>query len=127
MTTLVCLGLGYCARHYVSEFGARFKRIIGTGRDPQRAASLGRQYFASRPVEMLVFDGKSASPALAGAIAGAEALLISAAPEEGRDPVLATLAGPIEAAAGLRSVALLSTLGVYGDSGGAWIDETAPT
>jgi nucleoside-diphosphate-sugar epimerase len=27
----------------------------------------------------------------------------------------------------LQSVVLLSTLGVYGDSGGTWIDETAPT
>ena len=26
MSTLVCIGLGYCARSYVAEFGARFDR-----------------------------------------------------------------------------------------------------
>jgi nucleoside-diphosphate-sugar epimerase len=127
MSTLVCLGLGYCAQHYVGEFGARFARIIGTTRSAERAAALGEARFGSRAVDMLVFDGTSASPALAGAIAAAEALLISAAPAQGRDPVLAVLAEAIAGAARLRSVVLLSTLGVYGDSGGAWIDETAPT
>ena len=40
MATLVCLGLGYCARHYVSEFGKRFDRVVGTARSTQRAAAL---------------------------------------------------------------------------------------
>ena len=31
MAMLVCLGLGYCARHYVSEFGKRFDRVIVHG------------------------------------------------------------------------------------------------
>ena len=47
MPTLLCLGLGYCARYYVAEFGSRFDRIIGTSRTPKPA---GR-------VEMLAFDG----------------------------------------------------------------------
>jgi hypothetical protein len=29
--TLACLGLGYCAQHYVAEFGGAFDRIIGGG------------------------------------------------------------------------------------------------
>ena len=41
MPTLVCLGLGYCARHYVAEFGPRFDRIIGTTRTLERATALG--------------------------------------------------------------------------------------
>jgi nucleoside-diphosphate-sugar epimerase len=127
MPTLVCVGLGYCARHYVGEFGARFDRIIGTTRSAERAAALGRERFGGRPVEMIPFDGKSAAPELVDAIAQADALLISAAPAEGRDPVLAALAGEIERAPRLSSVVVLSTLGVYGDSGGAWIDETAET
>jgi nucleoside-diphosphate-sugar epimerase len=37
------------------------------------------------------------------------------------------LGGDIEAAPSLQSVVYLSSLGVYGDHGGAWIDETTPT
>ena len=127
MSTLVCLGLGYCARHYVGEFGGRFARIIGTTRSAERAAVLGRERFGGRAVEMLVFDGRSAGDALAAAIAEADALLVSAAPADGRDPVLAVLEDEIARAPRLGSAVLLSTLGVYGDSGGSWIDETAPT
>jgi nucleoside-diphosphate-sugar epimerase len=127
MTTLVCLGLGYCARHYVAEFGGRFDRIIGTTRSAERVALLDGERFGSRAVEMLLFDGMSATRELVDAVAQADALLISAAPHEGRDPVLAVLGDVIAEASRLQSVVLLSTLGVYGDSGGAWIDESAPT
>ena len=127
MPTLICLGLGYCARHYVAEFGARFDRIVGTTRTAERAALLAQQRFGGRAVEMLMFDGLSASRELVDAIALAEALLVSAAPHEGRDPVLTVLGDTIEVASRLQSVVLLSTLGVYGDSGGAWIDETTAT
>jgi nucleoside-diphosphate-sugar epimerase len=125
MPTLVCLGLGYCAKHYVGEFGARFDRIVGTTRSAEQAAALGRERFGGHSIEMLVFDGTSR--ALADAIAQADALLVSAAPAEGRDPVLTTFEEDIARAPRLRSVVYLSTLGVYGDSGGAWIDETTPT
>src|SRR5260370_611558 len=57
----------------------------------------------------------------------ADALLVSAGPTEGRDRVLALVGGEIALAPRLKSVVYLSSLGVYGDSGGAWIDETAPT
>jgi nucleoside-diphosphate-sugar epimerase len=127
MTTLVCLGLGYCARHYVSEFGARFHRVVGTTRSAERAAALARERLGGQPVEMLPFDGTSSSRELQAAILAADALLVSAAPADGRDPVLAVLEPDIARAPRLKSVVYLSSLGVYGDSGGAWIDETAPT
>jgi len=41
--------------------------------------------------------------------------------------VLAVLEPDIAQAPRLKSVVYLSSLGVYGDSGGAWIDETTPT
>src|SRR5215468_3356090 len=127
MATLVCLGLGYCARHYVSEFGKRFDRVVGTTRGAQRAAALGRERLGGRLAEMLVFDGTAPSRELAGAISQADALLISAAPADGRDPVLAVFEDEIVRARRLKSAVYLSSLGVYGDSGGAWIDESAET
>jgi nucleoside-diphosphate-sugar epimerase len=125
MPTLVCLGLGYCARHYVTEFGIGFDRVVGTTRTDERAATLAAQRFGSHTVEMLIFDGTTASPALAAAVADADALLISAAPADGVDPVLGALTPTILQAPKLGSVVFLSTLGVYADAGGGWIDETA--
>ena len=119
MTALVCLGLGYCARFYLAEFGSRFDQVIGTSRSADKKAAA--------PIEMLVFDGIHPSPELRNAISAASHLLISAAPGDAGDPVLATLADDIAAASKLQSIVYLSSLGVYGDHGGAWIDETAPT
>src|SRR5215467_1181955 len=127
MITLVCLGLGYCARHYVSEFGLRSDRVVGTARSAERAAALAREHLGGRPVEMLSFDGTSPSRELQAAILAADALLVSAAPADGRDPVLAALEQELAQAPRLKSVVYLSSLGVYGDSDGAWIDETART
>ncbi len=125
MSVLLCLGLGYCARHYVAAFGARFDRIIATTRSADGIAAVGNRRIGDRSVEMLVFD--AASRKLSAALAQADALLLSAAPAEGRDPILAGCAEEIAQAPRLQSLIYLSTLGVYGDSAGAWIDETAPT
>src|SRR5881397_1940716 len=124
MPTLVCLGLGYCAQHYVAEFGERFERIVGTTRSADDVAAFAARRFGGRPVEMHMFDGKTAGRDVRAAIATADALLISAPPADGADPVLAVLADDILRASALRSIVFLSTLGVYADSNGAWIDET---
>ncbi len=123
MAMLTCLGFGYCARHYVAHFGRRFDRIVGTTRTAERAAVLAAQDFGGRHVDMLVFDGMLPCDDLAAAIAASDALLVSAAPGDSGDPFLAALGERIAAAPRLAGVVLLSTLGVYPDSGGAWIDE----
>src|SRR5690606_362672 len=54
-------------------------------------------------------------------------LLTSVAPGREGDPVLATEAAAIAAAApNLQWVGYLSTVGVYGDHQGGWVDETTP-
>jgi nucleoside-diphosphate-sugar epimerase len=58
------------------------------------------------------------------AIARASHILSSVPPEEG-DPVLARYADAL--AASPAWLGYLSSTGVYGDTGGAWVDETAPT
>lgn len=118
MSTLACLGLGYCARHFVAEFGARYRRVIGTSRSLKTAPP---------GVEMLVFDGETATPALKAAVADANHLLVSAAPGTAGDPVLHTLGDTLAAAPHLAAIVYLSSLGVYGDHGGAWVDESTPT
>ena len=126
MPTLLCLGFGYCARYYVTDFGRRFDRIVGTTRTAERPATLAAQRFGGRRVEVLVFDGKPPFDDLAAAISASDALLVSAAPGEAGDPFLAALGDQIAAAPRLAGVVYLSSLGVYPDSGGAWIDESTP-
>ena len=126
MTTLLCLGFGYCALHYVAEFGSRFERVIGTATTPDKARRLAASGVARRPVEALVFAETRADPALTAAIASADALLVSIPPEESGDPALAACGSTLAAAKKLASIVYLSTIGVYGDHAGRWADETTP-
>jgi nucleoside-diphosphate-sugar epimerase len=127
VTTLVCAGFGYSARHFVTLHGQRFDRIAGTTRSAENTAALGSERFGERAVEMLVFDGTAASTALSSAVAAATVLLVSIAPDRNGDPVLAHCRHAVAAAPSLKSIVYLSTIGVYGDHDGRWIDETTPT
>ena len=126
MTTLVCAGFGYSAQHYVALYGKRFDRIVGTTRSDENAIALRLRRFGDHAVEMIVFDGVTASSALAAAIADAAVLLVSVAPDQGVDPVLAHLRDAIATAPRLASIVYLSTIAVYGNHDGKWIDETTP-
>lgn len=125
MPSLLCIGLGYCAQHYVAEFGARFDRIVGTTRTAESAAAMRARSFGGRQTEVLSFNGEQVTPELIATVRDADALLISAAPDERGDPVLAALGDALAHASKLRSIVYLSTIGVYGDRGGEWVDETS--
>ena len=122
MPTLMCFGLGYTAEHFIAAFGDGFDRIIGTVRGIERATDLNAR-FAGR-VEVLAFDGKSASAEAKKAAADADAALISVPQSETGDPVLAAFGEELARAPRLRAIVYLSTVGVYGDHAGAWVDET---
>ncbi|HUI14180.1 MAG TPA: SDR family oxidoreductase [Xanthobacteraceae bacterium] len=124
MSGLICLGLGYSAEHYLAAFGQKFDRIAGTMRSKERAAALNAQ--AGGGLRALVFDGKSASDELQQAIIAADAALISIPQDAGGDPVLRSCGEALVQAQHLRSIVYLSTIGVYGDRGGGWVDEETP-
>jgi nucleoside-diphosphate-sugar epimerase len=124
MATLICLGLGYSAEHYVKAFGEKFERIVGTMRNAERAAALNAQ--SDGRLSAVVFDGKTASPELLRAIGEADAALISIPQDDSGDPVLRACGDAFAQAPHLRSVVYLSTVGVYGDRGGDWVDEDTP-
>jgi hypothetical protein len=126
VTTLVCPGFGYSAQRYVALYGKRFDRIFGTTRSADNAAAVGSRRFGGNAVEMIVFDGITASPLLAATVADATVLLVSIAPDRDGDPVLAHLRDAITSAPRLDSIAYLSTIAVYGNHDGRWIDEATP-
>lgn len=116
--TLLSFGHGYSARALARLLVPQGWRIRGTTRSPEKAEAL-----AATGIEPLVWPGTD----LRGALEEADALLISAAPGAQGDPVLAEYTAEIAArAAAFSWVGYLSTTGVYGDRGGAWVDETSP-
>jgi nucleoside-diphosphate-sugar epimerase len=124
MSTLLCFGLGYSAEYFIGMFGDGFERIVGTVRSAERAAVLNA--YSTGRLSALVFKG-TATAEVESAISEADRLLVSAPPDENGDPFLAVLGNALTNAHHLRSIVYLSTVGVYGDHGGAWVDEeTAP-
>ena len=121
MSTLLCFGLGYSAEHFIARYGDGFSRIVGTVRGAERAAVLSAR-LAGR-LKALLFDGKSAVPELLHAIGEADAALVSIPQDQSGDPVLRACGEALRRANRLRSVVYLSTVGVYGDRGGDWVDE----
>jgi nucleoside-diphosphate-sugar epimerase len=121
--TLFCFGLGYSALAFARRLQAAGWRVVGTCRDPARAAS-----FAAAGIEALPFDRDRRLADAARRLAEADAVLSSVPPDAAGDPVLDCHAADLaNAAAGgrLRWVGYLSTTGVYGDRGGGWVDESS--
>ncbi|RVT95875.1 SDR family NAD(P)-dependent oxidoreductase [Rhodovarius crocodyli] len=98
--------------------------IIGGGFSGGAVAKLAREQGFPVTVTTRSDAGEGAIPfAQAGqALDAATHLLVTAPPTQGIDPFLAAHGQALPGA--LRWVGYLSTTGVYGDRGGAWVDET---
>jgi nucleoside-diphosphate-sugar epimerase len=114
---IFCFGLGYSALHFLRR--QEDVQASGTVREADKAKALARD-----GIEAFVFDGLRADAALAPRLARADALLVSIAPD-GACPVLSRFAGAIAAMLRPPTIVYLSTIGVYGDHGGDWVDETS--
>ncbi|WP_296426870.1 SDR family oxidoreductase [Yoonia sp.] len=116
--TLLSFGHGYSARALSRILLPQDWRIIGTTRSDDKAAQLMNQ-----GIEPRIWPGADMIPALNAATH----VLVSAAPDDDGDPVLAALHDEIAQRAGqFEWVGYLSTTGVYGDHNGAWVDESTP-
>jgi nucleoside-diphosphate-sugar epimerase len=118
---LVVFGYGYSASRFVAMDRSRFGAVSVTTRSAARAAGLSGGGVTGRR-----FGPEGTDPDLAADIAGAQAILVSVPPDAQGDPVLRTFSAAIASAPGLRWIGYLSTVGVYGDHAGAWVDETTP-
>ena len=104
MARLFILGLGYTASRLAERLRERGWHVDATG-------SAGNVDFANRE-------------AVRHALTSASHVLSSVPPdrESGADPVLEKYAGLL----GARWLGYLSSTGVYGDTDGAWVDESGP-
>ncbi|MGL4440450.1 MAG: SDR family oxidoreductase [Bosea sp. (in: a-proteobacteria)] len=118
---LFCFGLGYSAETLFRLHGDRFTSMSGTVRTLDKARRL-----VAAGVNAIVYAGGEPGATLLAALASADRLLVSAAPDERGDPMLRQLLPVLERAERLCTVIYLSTVGVYGDHGGGWVDETTP-
>jgi nucleoside-diphosphate-sugar epimerase len=122
MKKLFCFGLGYSASRVAQRLAGEGWKIVGTARTREGADAI-----TAAGYEAIVFDGSAPVVGITRALADTTHILVSAPPDAVGDPVLCQHRGDIERANALSWIGYLSTVGVYGDSGGAWIDETAGT
>jgi nucleoside-diphosphate-sugar epimerase len=99
--------LGYSAQALAARLGAKGWQVTGTSRD-------------GRPGTIAFSD----RAAVTAAIAGADYILSSVPPDGDADPVLAAYGSALAGAEAW--LGYLSSTGVYGDAGGAWVDEDSP-
>ncbi|MXP63684.1 SDR family NAD(P)-dependent oxidoreductase [Roseomonas sp. M0104] len=111
--SLVVLGLGYAGHAAARAALAAGFAVAATRRAPRPGEA---------PAGITLLPFAEAGPA----IAAATHLLVTAGPEAEGDPVLATHRQALQAAARLCWVGYISTTGIYGDHGGAWVDEATP-
>ena len=118
---LFVFGLGYSALHIAQRLHLAGAELTATVRSRAKAEALAQAGITGR-----VFSPDHQDDEIALGIADSDAILVSIPPGESGDPVLASFADRIAAAPNLRWVGYLSTVGVYGDHGGGWVDETTP-
>jgi nucleoside-diphosphate-sugar epimerase len=106
MNNLFCFGFGYTADHLARALPAGWQ-VAGTVR--HHDGKVNHQIFG----EAIDFSAITH-------------LLLSIPPEEAGDPALLRYHAALRAAPHLRWIGYLSTTGVYGDHGGALVDETTP-
>lgn len=113
---LFAFGLGYSAGRVILR--GKLAPAAGTAR-----TAPARDLWRARGVAAFPFD--PADPALLAALAQARVALISIPPDATGDPTLRGFTDALRASR-LDRIVYLSTVGVYGDSGGAWVDEASP-
>lgn len=108
MGQMLIFGMGYAAGHLAARLRARGWDVAGTTQD-------GRG-------ETIAFGDEAA---VLAALRRSTHILSSVPPAQGHDPVLSRY-GEAIALAPAAWTGYLSSTGVYGDTGGAWVDESAP-
>ena len=117
---LFCFGYGFCASALGALLGPAGWTLAGTCRTPDGCRAL-----ADAGVDAVPFSREAPLEDAARCLAGATHILLSIPPDGEGDPALDCHSADIAALPGVEWIGYLSTTGVYGDTGGAWVDESA--
>ena len=115
---ILIFGAGYSGKAF-ARANSDAAPIFGTTRSPEKFEALRQA-----GVRPLRFDGALTSE-IGEALRATTHLIVSVAPEEVGDPVQNAARDAIASMPALQWIAYLSTVGVYGDHGGGWVDEAA--
>lgn len=117
---LFCFGFGYTAGVLAARLAGPSFTIVGTRRKPE--VSLTKP----AAIPLGVFDGTQRSAEVTSLLPDTTHVLISTPPGSDGDPVLRWHSADLARLSTLKWIGYLSTIGVYGDSDGGWVDETSP-
>lgn len=119
---MMIFGAGYSGKAIGALASSKGHRVAGTTRSADKMTLLEEAGIVS-----FLFDGTALSRQLAYALQDVTHLVQSIAPGRTGDPLLPLLGGDIRKhLPQLEWIGYLSTVGVYGDHGGAWVDEKTP-
>jgi len=118
VSRLFAFGLGFSAQTLAEQLARKGWQIAGTARDVGKIGQL-----AARGYEIAQYSGEAGNSALPHALHGTTNLLHSIPPGPEGDPVLEHYREEIAKLSSLEWIGYLSTVGVYGDQEGRWVDE----
>ncbi|MBC8012669.1 MAG: SDR family oxidoreductase [Methyloceanibacter sp.] len=119
VSRLFAFGLGFSAQALAARLSAKGWQIAGTARDQGKIEQL-----AAHGYTVTCFAGEPANREVPKLLQGTTHLLHSIPPGAEGDPVLAQYGDRIAGLSSLEWVGYLSTVGVYGDQEGRWVDES---
>lgn len=118
---LLVFGAGYSGREIGAQALAQGAVVHGTTRSLSRATELRQA-----GIQPLIFGGEALSRDASEALRAATHIVVSVPPGDAEDPVIAAARSVIARdMPALQWIGYLSTIGVYGDHDGEWIDENA--
>jgi hypothetical protein len=119
MNRLFCFGLGYCADVLSRRLVRQGWGISGTATTADKAETLKRDGY-----EAFVFDGRERDPAVTEALSRSTHVLLSIPPDAEGDPAIRIYGPDIAASPSISWIGYFSSVSIYGDSKGEWVDET---
>lgn len=121
MSRLFAFGLGFSAQALAERLARQDWEIAGTARDEAKVTQLSdKGYAATR------FAGEPRNLEFLAGLKDSTHLLHSIPPGADGDPVFTHYRDDIAKLGSLEWIGYLSTVGVYGNQNGNWVDETTP-
>jgi hypothetical protein len=118
MNHLFCFGLGYCAGVLSRRLAAKGWAVSGTATNFEKVDALKQAGY-----EAFLFDGKNHEPRIADALRKSTHVLLSIPPDADGDPAFTVYGSDIASSPSISWIGYYSSVSVYGDSKGEWVDE----